>query len=187
MTDPFTLYARKAKAELTDLRGRVAACTQVKGRPVVGSGNPMADIVVAKCAPDSDEEASGLAFAGRSGEVISKSADRLGLSQDALYGTNLIKCKVDDPGCGLTCEEYFAEELDIVAPRLVLAMGEAVFAAACRATGLENHFVPGTVLRRPGRPTVVATLAFDQAMVDEEHKKRLWQDLKLLAAEYMRQ
>lgn len=184
MSDVSQLFAAKANAEINDLNGLVTACSSSGNAPVLGSGNALADILVAKLIPDTDEESEGVAFAGRSGEAILKAAERLSVPSGVLYGTNLLKCGARSRTCDEKCHELFTQELAIVQPRLVLAMGEPVFAAACAALGHNAEFSPGAVARRAGRATVVGSVDFADAMSDEAAKKQLWHDLQALGALY---
>lgn len=183
MSDHSSIFEAKAATEIEELNDRISSCSLARGVAVLGSGNPLADIFLAKLAADDEEETAGIAFAGRSGNAILRAAERLHLCNRVLYGTNLVKCLSADPACGTECHAYFYEELAVVQPAFVFAMGEVVFAAACRALGHEADFAAGVVVRRGGRPTLIASVDFEHAMTDEEAKRQLWNDLKLLAAE----
>ncbi len=182
MTDHFHLLAAKANAEIDDLNRSLAAVCA--GVPVIGSGDPLADIFFVKERPDADEESAKAAFAGSSGDVILKAADRLGLPPGAMYGTNLLKCRLPSPSCADKCRAVLEQELGIVQPRLVFAMGEVAFLAASAVLGSPLEFSPGATVRRVGRPTLIGSVDLDAAMTDESAKRQLWRDLKLLGGVY---
>lgn len=177
----------KANAELDDLATRIGACESVDGCAVIGSGDALADIFLLKSAPDAAERSGGVAFRGASGDAITRAADRLGIPRGVLYGTNAVKCASHCAECADRCRGYLAEELAIVQPCLVFAMGEAAFSAACEVLGLGAAYEAGACARRAGRPTVIGTVDLDQGMADESLKKLLWRDLQRLGSEYARQ
>ena len=59
--------------------------------PVVGSGHPLADIILLKYGPQASEAQEGVSFYGRAGQAIIKSLQRLHVDPLAVYGTNCLK------------------------------------------------------------------------------------------------
>src|SRR5438874_5953910 len=106
----------------------VQACTQCpRGQlmPVLGSGHPQADIFLIKYSARPSEVEEGVAFYGRTGNALMKSLKRLSIDPLAVYGTLCVKCPVADPGMAdPACVARLVEELAIVAPKLVVVMGE---------------------------------------------------------------
>jgi len=114
-------YLQKAIVESNDLAheiGQVGA-----GRvPVIGSGHPLADVMLLKYQPQPSEVQEGVAFFGRAGEAILKSLRRLRVDPMAVYGTNCLK--FTDAG-DEESHAFLTRELHIVQPKLIVAMGEA--------------------------------------------------------------
>ena len=83
-------YLKKAIAEINEL---VPACADRRRAPVpvVGSGHPLADVLLLKYLPLPPEIQEGVAFFGRSGEAVLKSLQRLHVDPLAVYGTNCLK------------------------------------------------------------------------------------------------
>ena len=97
--------------------------------PVLGSGHPQADVFLLKFAPAASEIEEGVAFYGRSGTALMKSLKRLGIDPLAVYGTLCVKCPVGDPSLAdPACIARVLEELAIVAPKIVVVMGEDALA-----------------------------------------------------------
>ena len=113
-------YLQKAIVESNDLAheiGQVGA-----GRvPVIGSGHPLADVMLLKYQPQPSEVQEGVAFFGRAGEAILKSLRRLHVDPMAVYGTNCLK--FTDAG-EEESHAFLTRELHIVQPKLIVAMGE---------------------------------------------------------------
>jgi uracil-DNA glycosylase family 4 len=93
--------------------------------PVIGSGHPLADVMLLKYQAQPSECHEGVAFFGRGGTAIMKSCQRLGIDPLQLYGTNVVKCgQVREAQARGKCLDHLRKELAIVEPKIVVAMGE---------------------------------------------------------------
>ena len=115
-------YLQKAIVESNDLAHEIA---QLGGGrvPVVGSGHPLADVMLLKYRPQASEVQEGVAFFGRTGEAILKSLRRLHIDPMAVYGTNCLKFA---DGNDEESRAFLTRELHIVQPKLIVTMGESV-------------------------------------------------------------
>jgi len=180
-------YLERAIRELNAFSRQVQSCTECpRGAlmPVLGSGHPQADIFLLKYAARPAEVEEGVAFYGRSGNALMKSLKRLAIDPLAVYGTLCVKCPVPDPAMAdPSCVARLVEELAIVAPKIVVVMGEEALAV------LEELEIP---LRRPLRPqmgtiqrltpTVDALYVpnIDEALDEEASKRRFWTAFRVL-------
>src|SRR5712671_1863158 len=114
-------YLQKAITEINALGDEVAQAGAGARVPVVGSGHPLADILMLKYAPKPSELQEGVAFYGRAGNAILKSLQRLRVDPMAIYGTNCLKFADGDEE---ESRPFLLRELHIVQPKLVVAMGE---------------------------------------------------------------
>jgi uracil-DNA glycosylase family 4 len=112
-------YLQKAIAEINDLGREIdgAAAGRV---PVLGSGHPLADVLLLKHSPQQTEVQEGVAFYGRSGQAVLKSLQRLGVDPMAVYGTNCLKFAPQDEE---EARPWLTRELHVVQPKLVVVMG----------------------------------------------------------------
>lgn len=121
-------YLERAIRELNQLTREIQGCEHCpRGSlmPVLGSGHPQADIMMVKFAPRPSEIEEGVAFYGRAGGALMKIFKRLGIDPLAVYGTLFVKCPVTDTDlCAPECRARVLEEIAIVAPRIVVVMGE---------------------------------------------------------------
>jgi len=164
-------YLQKAIAEINDLGDEIARAAGDGGVPVLGSGHPMADVLLLKYGPQGSELQEGVAFYGRAGQAILRSLQRLRVDPMAVYGTNCLKfpgAEPDDQSHG-----WLALELHIVQPKLIVCMGED-------ALGFLNALefpLSGTVEPTLGElrrftPTVEALVVPDiDASLDEQPSK----------------
>jgi uracil-DNA glycosylase family 4 len=114
-------YLQKAIVESNDLAHEISQTGG--GRvPVIGSGHPLADIMLLKYAPQPSEVQEGVAFFGRAGEAILKSLRRLHVDPMAVYGTNCLKFA---DGNENESRAFLTRELHIVQPKLIVPMGES--------------------------------------------------------------
>ncbi|MDX6387263.1 MAG: uracil-DNA glycosylase [Gaiellaceae bacterium] len=112
-------YLQKAIVEINDLAHEVAQTGGARV-PVVGSGHPLADVMLLKFRPQPAEVQEGVAFYGRSGQAILKSLQRLHVDPMSVYGTNCLKFSDGDED---ESRPFLARELHIVQPKLIVAMG----------------------------------------------------------------
>jgi uracil-DNA glycosylase family 4 len=105
-------------------------CPRGSLMPVLGSGHPQADVFLLKHAASPAEVEEGVAFYGRSGAALMKSFKRLGIDPLAVYGTLCVKCPASDPDDAADeCVARLVEEIAIVAPRIIVAMGPRTVSA----------------------------------------------------------
>ena len=121
-------YLERAIRELHHLSRELQACDHCpRGQlmPVLGSGHPQADIIMVKHSARPSEVEEGVAFYGRAGNALMKSLKRLSIDPLAVYGTVCVKCPVLDPVMAdPECVGRVAEELTIVAPKMLVVMGQ---------------------------------------------------------------
>jgi DNA polymerase len=97
-------------------------------RIVFGCGNPRAQLVFVGEAPGADEDAQGLPFVGRAGQLLTHWIESLGLKRDDVYISNVIKCR--PPGNRSpekdevqTCSPFLLRQLDALRPKLICCLG----------------------------------------------------------------
>ena len=118
-------YLRKAIAEINELGDELSRAAAGEAGPVVGSGHPLADVMLVKYAPQPSEFQEGVAFFGRAGQAVLKSLQRLRVDPMAIYGTNCLK------HAGQREDEaapFLVRELHIVQPKLLVVMGDDALA-----------------------------------------------------------
>jgi uracil-DNA glycosylase len=184
-------YLERAIRELNAFTRELQACPHCpRGNlmPVAGSGHPQADVLLLKHSARPAEIEEGVAFYGRAGSALMKSLRRLGIDPLAVYGTLCVKCPVADPSLAdPACIGRLVEELAIVAPGIVVVMGDDALHV------LNDLEVPlaRTVEPRPGElqqltPSIDALFVpdIDQALDDEAGKREFWSAFRVLGQWY---
>jgi len=170
-------------------------CKLCEGRSTIvfGSGNPRAKLVVIGEGPGADEDAQGLPFVGRAGQMLTRmlEARAVGFSRDEVYIMNCVKCR--PPGNRnpeadelAACAPFLAAQLATIQPKVVLAMG-----SVAAQTLLKTKETIGKLRGRVhpfGSAVLIPTFhpAFLLRSPGEEYKRMAWDDLKLARREHDR-
>jgi uracil-DNA glycosylase family 4 len=187
-------YLERAIRELNTLTRELQACPHCpRGNlmPVLGSGHPQADVMLLKYAPQPSEIEEGVAFYGRAGGALMKSLKRLSIDPLAVYGTLCVKCPLSDPSLAdFACVARVIEEIAIVQPRIVVAMG----ADALRALGemeipLARELQPRLGEIQQLTPTIDALYVpnIDDSLDETDAKRAFWAAFRALGDWYAAQ
>lgn len=119
--------------DLDVLRTRVANCTacalhQGRTQTVFGVGDHNAQWMVVGEAPGAEEDRLGEPFVGRAGQLLNAMLLAIGLSREAVYIANVVKCRPPgnrDPAPEETaaCEPYLQHQIALINPRVILVVG----------------------------------------------------------------
>lgn len=127
-------------ALLEPIRARVAVCVKcphlarTRTQTVFGVGNPDAELMFIGEAPGADEDRLGEPFVGKAGQLLTKIIAAMGFGRDDVYIANVLKCRPDMPPDSSgnrpptpvemqTCLPYLAEQIDIIQPKVLVALG----------------------------------------------------------------
>ncbi|MFN2540980.1 MAG: uracil-DNA glycosylase family protein [Chthoniobacterales bacterium] len=127
-------------ALLVPIRERVCACVKCphlarsRTQTVFGVGNPDAELMFIGEAPGADEDAQGEPFVGRAGLLLTKIIKAMGFAREDVYIANVLKCRPDMPAGSFgnrvptpvemqTCRPYLVEQIDVIQPKVVIALG----------------------------------------------------------------
>ncbi len=121
----------KALNELKNVCSQCRACELAKTRTttVFSDGSPDAKIMLIGEAPGADEDASGIPFVGRAGQLLNEFLQETGIDrQKDLYICNTIKCRppqnrVPSNEEKLACQAYLIGQISIVRPKIILLCG----------------------------------------------------------------
>lgn len=178
------------------LRDSVAACRacalcESRRQTVFGVGHPHAHWLIVGEAPGEQEDLRGEPFVGDSGRLLDNMLHALGLTRDEapperqVFIANTLKCRPPrnrnpEPAETAQCAPYLARQIELVQPRIILAMGR--FAAqALLASDEPLGKLRGRVHAWRGVP-VVATYHPAYLLRTLADKARAWDDLCLAAS-----
>jgi uracil-DNA glycosylase len=185
-----TKPADKAEA-LRMIREDIGDCTRCalhKGRNklVFADGSPTARLMFVGEGPGADEDAQGLPFVGRAGQLLNNMITAMGLKREEVYIANVVKCRppgnrTPEPEEANTCSPFLFRQIDVVRPEVIVALG------ATAATYLLGQRQPLAGLRgrvhsfRGTRLIVTYHPAF--LLRDPRQKKEAWADLQIAMRE----
>lgn len=175
-------YLQKAITEINELGDEIARAAGGEGVPVLGSGHPLADVLLLKYGPQPSEVQEGVAFYGRAGQAVLKSLQRLRVDPMAVYGTNCVKFAGADED---ECRAWVRRELHIVQPKLVVVMGDDALAFVnALEFPLADALEPRLGELQRFTPTIDALVVPDlDASLDEQPAKtRFWNAFKVLGS-----
>lgn len=131
-------------AGLVSVRSDIGDCTRCqlhKGRRTIvfGAGNPHAELMFVGEAPGADEDAQGVPFVGQAGQLLTKIIAAIGLTRDDVYIANVIKCRPPgnrnpEPVEVATCEPFLFRQVDIIQPKVIVALGTFAAQALLKST-----------------------------------------------------
>ncbi len=120
-------------ASLDEIREEIGDCTRCKlcktrKNIVFGVGNPTADLMFVGEAPGADEDAQGIPFVGRAGQLLTRIIESIGVGRDQVYIANILKCRPPgnrdpEPEEVATCEGFLFQQIRAVAPKVMVALG----------------------------------------------------------------
>jgi uracil-DNA glycosylase family 4 len=119
---------------LEELRSELQGCVKCRlseGRKsvVVGEGNPKAQLVFVGEGPDEQDELEAKPFVGKSGQLLTKMIEAIGLAREDVFICNVIKCR--PPGSRApqsdeikSCTSFLERQLHAIQPKVIVAFGK---------------------------------------------------------------
>ena len=195
------------RAALSNLSDVIAACRKCplgaqRIRAVPGVGSPDAQVVFVGEGPGFEEDHRGEPFVGKSGQLLDRILESIGLSRQSVYIANIVKChpmvepsdpekrgndRPPTPEEIAACRGYLDEQLRLIGPRVIVTLG-AVAARVLlgpgepitRIRGQWRQYAPAG-MDRPIR--LLPTFHPAALLRNPTLKKDVWIDMKNLRAE----
>ena len=132
--------------------------------------------------PGQDEDAQGLPFVGKAGQLLDRMIEAMGLGRDVVYVCNVVKCRPPEnrkpePEEMAACLPYLDEQLQLIAPRVIVALG---------ATAVQGLFGTSEGITRlrgkwksyRGQIPVMPTFHPAYLLRTPAAKREVWEDLQ---------
>ena len=178
-------------AALRIIREDIGDCTRCalhtgRNKLVFADGSPDARLMFVGEGPGADEDAQGLPFVGRAGQLLNNMINAMGLRREEVYIANVVKCRppqnrTPEPDEANTCSPFLFKQIDAIRPEVIVALG------ATAATYLLGQRQPLAGLRgrvhswRGSKLIVTYHPAF--LLRDPRQKKEAWADLQIAMRE----
>jgi DNA polymerase len=181
-------------AAFAELRQRALACVRcpnlasARKNVVFGVGDINAQLMFIGEAPGADEDDQGEPFVGKAGQLLTRIIQTMGLTRDTVYIGNILKCRPDTPGQASgnrkptpeemqTCITYLHEQIDLIRPRVIVALGgtavEGLLGKTLGITKLRGQW--RTYRGIPLMPTYHPAYLLRNQSLSE--KRRVWEDM----------
>lgn len=160
---------------------RCILCAERKNT-VFARGNPMAEVCFVGEGPGADEDAQGLPFVGKAGQLLDKMIAAMGYGRDEVYICNIVKCRppnnrTPEPNEMNACTPFVTAQLALIKPKVIVALG----ATAVRGlTGISEG-----ITRQRGRwklykgiTPIMPTFHPAYLLRTPEAKREVWNDLQ---------
>lgn len=179
-------------AALKLIREEIGDCTRcalAKGRNklVFGDGDPNAKLMFVGEGPGADEDAQGLPFVGRGGQLLNNMIQAMGLKREQVYIANVVKCRppqnrTPEPDEAHTCSPFLFKQIDVIRPRVIVALGQT---AVTYLTGEKRPLSGWRGVTHSFRGGAKLIVTYHPAFLlrDPNQKKHAWADLQIAMRE----
>jgi len=190
---PEVRVAVEQRAEaLKVIQDEIGDCTRCplayagRRKIVFADGDPKARLMFVGEGPGADEDASGVPFVGKAGQLLNNMIQAMGLKREEVYIANIVKCRppanrTPEPVEANTCSQFLLRQMDVVQPEVVVALGST---AATYLLGVKQslaglrgrwHSCRGAKLAVTYHPAFL--------LRDPRMKGEAWKDLQRVMAE----
>jgi len=162
---------------------------------VFGTGDPHAELMFIGEGPGADEDAQGLPFVGRAGQLLNNMIATMGLKREQVYIANIVKCR--PPGnrtperdeCD-TCSPFLMRQIRVIRPKVIVALGATaaknLLSVNDSMNSLRGHFYdfspPRTLMDTDEPFACRLAVTYHPAFLlrDPRQKKEAWKDLQMV-------
>ena len=184
------LPAKQRQTALEAVRELIGDCqrcqlAQGRNKLVFGVGDPNAQLMFVGEGPGADEDMQGEPFVGRAGQLLNNMIGAMGLKREQVYIANIVKCRPPqnrkpEPDEARTCLPFLERQIEIVRPRVLVALGATAATYLLGARGSIGA-MRGRIHDYRGIQTVV-TYHPAYLLRDPTQKKEAWKDLQMAMA-----
>src|SRR6202046_2082205 len=184
--------AHKADA-LIAIREEIGDCTRCPlayaGRRTIvfADGDANARLMFVGEGPGADEDASGVPFVGRAGQLLNNMIQAMGLKREQVYIANVVKCRppqnrTPEPDEAHTCSPFLFRQIDVVRPKVIVALGQT---AVTYLTGEKKPLSAWRGTVHPFRVGANLIVTYHPAFLlrDPNQKRHAWADLQIAMRE----
>ena len=173
------------------IRDEIGDCTRCglaagRNKLVFGDGDPNARLMFVGEGPGADEDASGIPFVGKGGQLLNNMIAAMGLRREQVYIANVVKCRppanrTPEPDEAHTCSPFLFRQIDVVRPEVIVALGQT---AVTYLTGEKRPLSGWRGTVHPLRGTkLIVTYHPAYLLRDPNQKKFAWADLQIAMRE----
>lgn len=161
-------------------------CSLGKIQIVFGKGNPETKLMFVGEGPGRDEDLQGIPFVGRSGKLLTKIIEAMGLKREEIFISNVVKCRPPNnraplPNESETCKSsLLLKEIEIIKPEIICTLGASA-AQALLGTQIRISRARGNFFKF-NDSLVMPTFHPAYLLRNPRAKKDVWEDMKKIMA-----
>ena len=183
---------KDAAALLEELEARASECAkchlaETRTNVVFGQGNPYAKLVFVGEAPGADEDAQGLAFVGKAGQLLTRIIESIKLKRSEVYICNILKCRPPNNRTPTSqeiecCIPYLMKQIEAIEPKIICTLGNPATQTLLQTKSPMNrmrgrfHNFRGALLMPTYHPAAL--------LRNPAYKKDVWEDVQMIQREY---
>lgn len=181
-----------ASGDLESLKKEVSNCTRcslykTRRNVVFGSGSSRAKLVFIGEAPGEEEDIQGLPFVGRSGQLLTKIIEAIGLRRDEVYIANILKCRPPNnreplPTEILACAENIKMQIEAIRPKVICTLGKFASQTLLKTQDVSISALRGKFQDYDGIK-VMPTFHPAYLLRNPQDKRLVWEDMKKIKRE----
>ncbi len=156
-------------------------CTQ----KVPGVGDQKADLMIIGEGPGHEEDIKGEPFVGRSGQLLDKMLQAIGISRSQVFITNIVKCRPPnnrDPHRDevQSCDLFLRAQIKQISPKVILSVGRVSAHSLLHSTSAVGKLIKEIHQLPESDIPVKVTYHPAYLLRNPSAKSIAWQDMKTL-------
>ena len=175
------------------LEKHVSSCqlcelAKTRGCTLLGIGSKNADLMVIGDAPTEQDENNREVFSAEAGSLLTAMLKAMGYKKQDVYLTTTVKCKTQKNQNPselelATCESYLLQQIQLVQPKLILAMGNVAAQSLLKSKSTMSrlrgqlHYIDSV------KAPILVSYHPTYLLAATNEKRKAWQDLQLAMEE----
>lgn len=165
---------------------RACRLCETRHSVVFADGSEHADLMFIGEGPGADEDAQGVPFVGKAGQLLSKMIAAMQFRRSGVYIANIVKCR--PPGNRNpsddemdSCVPYLNRQIQLVSPKVIVLLGNVALKGLMKRGGisrLRGHWLDYRGIK------VMPTFHPAYLLRYEAAKRDAWNDLQLVMREF---
>lgn len=180
------------KNSLYKLKNIVFQCkkceiSKTRKNVVFGEGDIKSPLIIIGEAPGEKEDEIGSPFVGRSGNLLSKMLESIGLKRERIFISNVVKCRPpNNRGPYVSeiknCSPYLEKQIELIKPKIILTLGNFSSQFILDKKGIGISKIRGSLIPyRKNKDIIVLPTYHPSAILRNPNLKYdTWKDLKKL-------
>jgi DNA polymerase len=187
-----TVPAADRPAAMKLIQDEIGDCTRCplayggRRKIVFADGDPNATLMFVGEGPGADEDAQGLPFVGKAGQLLNNMITAMGIKREQVYIANIVKCRppanrTPEYVEATTCSQFLIKQIDVVQPKVIVALGST---AATYLLGRKQALAGLRGTWHTARGAKVAVTYHPAFLLrDPRMKGEAWKDLQMVMRE----